>query len=262
MPQDTGSSNFGKKVFFLYPHSVIQSELIYSLIRNEYEVCTLKDHKKIKLILNKYQDSILFINIDEHLTEQEWVEFVKYIMENQDTSTVQIGILSYNENSSLQEKYLMDLMVPCGFIQLKLGTKQSTEIILKTLEINEAKGQRKYVRAQIGPNINATFNVKYQGDYISGEIKDISSVGMSCIFTDKDFIVEKNTFLQSIQLKLHGKIIMIDGIVFGRRVVEEGPDLFVVMFTNSCTLENKRKIHEFIGTCLQFNLDEEIDQLY
>ena len=35
----------GKKVFFLYPPSVVTDELVWEVVRNEYEVYLLKDHK-------------------------------------------------------------------------------------------------------------------------------------------------------------------------------------------------------------------------
>ena len=70
-------------------------------------------------------------------------------MASPDTGSVQIGILSYNEDRELAEKYLMDIGVQCGFIKLKLGLQESIAIILKTLEATEARGNRKYVRAKL-----------------------------------------------------------------------------------------------------------------
>ena len=61
----------------------------------------------------------------------EWEEYIKGIIGSEGTKDVRIGIVSYNENKELAEKYLMELMVPCGFIRLKLGIEESTQIILK-----------------------------------------------------------------------------------------------------------------------------------
>lgn len=44
----------GKKVFFVYPHSVIQNELIQDLIDREYEVYFINDHNKIQSICEYY----------------------------------------------------------------------------------------------------------------------------------------------------------------------------------------------------------------
>lgn len=254
-------SKFGKKVFFLYPHSVIESDLIHDFIHNEYEVYTLKDYKKVKLLLKKYSDSILFINIDEVLNEAEWQEFVQSITKNEKYKGTQVGILTYNENEELAKKYLIDLAVQCGFIQLKLGKDQSRNIILRTLEANESKGQRKYVRATSVNTKRSTFNVKIGSELREGYVNDISSVGMSCVFED-NVNISKNTILRNMQLKLNGKLILADGIVFGSRPLNEKKLTYVVMFTNSVTEDSKIKIHAFIGDTLQANMNKEIEELY
>ena len=115
------TSDLGKRVFFLYPHSVLQDQLVSKIIEQEYEVYLLSDHVKALKILGVYNDSILFVNIDERLKEKEWEEYIKGIMSSEGTKNVRTGIVSYNENKELAEKYLMDLMVPCGFIRLKRG---------------------------------------------------------------------------------------------------------------------------------------------
>ncbi len=47
----SGTEN-GKKIFFLYPQSVIQDELISFLLKNEYEVYFLSDYMKATKIFN------------------------------------------------------------------------------------------------------------------------------------------------------------------------------------------------------------------
>ena len=106
----------GRKVFLLYPHSVIQDDLIYTLVQSEYEVYRLKDHNRALRILEKFPDSILFINIDERLDESEWEEYIRGIARNPALDSIRIGILSYNNNEELKKKYLMDIGITCGFI--------------------------------------------------------------------------------------------------------------------------------------------------
>ncbi len=253
-------NQFGKKIFFLYPHSVIKSDLIHEFIENEFEVYTLKDYKKVKLILKKYSNSLLFINIDDVLNEQEWYDYVSSITTNPDFSGIQVGILTYNENTGLSEKYLMDLTIPCGFIQLKLGKEDSRAIILKTLEVNESKGDRKYIRATSTNSLKSTFNVQIMNDLKTGVINDISSVGMSCFF-DTEIELTKNAFLPKMQLKLNGMLILVDSIVFGSRKIDDKM-LMVIMFTNSITDDSKSKIHKYIGEVLQSNIENELNEIY
>ncbi len=255
------NNQFGKKVFFLYPHSVIKSDLVHDLIMNEYEVYTLVDHRKVKLLLKKYTDSIIFINIDDNLSETEWFDFIKTIMKDPAYSSIRVGILTYNENAQLAEKYLMDLSVPCGFIQLKLGKEDSKNIILNSLNANEAKGNRKYIRATSDNSLKSTFNVKVGNELKTGVINDISSVGVSCYF-DGDITLAKNAFLPKMQLKLNGKLVLVDAIAFGSRDMPNDKKLMVIMFTNNMTEDSKSKIHKYIGEVLQSNIQKEISEIY
>ncbi len=254
-------NQLGKKIFFLNPHSVIESDVVHDLIRSEYEVYVLKDHKKVKILLKKYPDSIIFINIDEHLNEKEWIEYVESITNNPDYHGVQVGILTYNENEELAQKYLMEISVTCGFIQIKLGKEESKQIILKTLDANESKGKRKYIRATSNNILKSTFNVKIGSGLTTGKVHDISSAGMSCIF-DEEITLTKNALLSKMQLKLNGKLVLVDGIVFGSRSISEKELLMVIMFTNSVTDDSKSKIHKYIGEVLQSNIDKEISDIY
>ena len=244
------NGKLGKKVFFLNPHSVIQDEMVNLLFKNEYEVYLIKDHKKCLRILDKNPDSILFVNIDDELNDTQWEEYIRSIMRTPATSNVRIGILTYNDSQELKKKYLMDIGLPCGYIRLKLGLSESTKIILKTLDANEAKGTRKYVRAKCMNN--ATFNVKFNGSIREGDIKDISTAGMACTMT-KNVEIPVRSLLKGIQLNLKGALCLLNGFVAGIR--REDQWVYVIMFTPDMSTQNKEKIRHYI----QRNLQQEID---
>ncbi len=244
---------WGKKIFFLYPHSVIQEQLVHALIQQEFELYLLKDHRRAVRILQKFPDSILFINIDEGLEESEWEDYVRNLMNSPETKEVRIGILSYNEERDLAEKYLMELAVPCGFIGLKLGLVESTQIIFKTLAANEARGRRKHVRATCKDPNQASFNVKMANKVYDGSIVDISAVGMACTFK-ADFQPKIGTRFDDIQLRLKGKLCMIAGRVAGFH--HEQKNRYVLMFDPGMTNESKGKIYNFIHRTLQDDMDQ------
>ena len=243
----------GKKVFILYPHSVIQEELLYTLISNEYEVALLKNHTRTLTLLEKFPHSILFINIDEKLSEEQWAEYIQGIMNNQALKDVRIGILSYNNDVALKQKYLMDIGVQCGFIQLKLGLAQSTKIILTVLEANEAKGRRKYVRVNCKSDKNAIFNVRVSETVLPGNIVDISSIGMAITFENADPRLQKNSLLDGIQLRLKSSLVSLSGVVLGFR--EAKPRIYVVLFTPKTANTEKEKIRRYIIHALQSSID-------
>lgn len=243
----------GRKVFFLYPHSVIQTDILEIIIENEYEVYFLRDHGKAIRVLRRFEDSILFVNLDEELSEPEWESYIQSIMKGENTGNTKIGILTYNEDPELTKKYLMELMVPCGFTRLKLGLAESTKIILTSLHANEAKGRRKFVRASTRGTERATFNVKVNDTTLQGLIWDISVAGMA-VTLEETATLPIRTVLQDMQLKLWGSLVRVHGVVTATRSGEGGG--LIVMFGTTVSKESRGKIHAFIHRWLQAEMDE------
>jgi len=250
------AETLGRKVFFIYPHSVIQNQLIQDLVDREYEVYFINDYKKVESICEYYTSPIIFINIDEGLEEPEWEKLIRNLMKNESSNHSMIGILTYNENALLTQKYLMDLMVPCGFIKLKLGVNDSTDIIIKTLDANEVKGKRKYVRANCNTD-KATLNISYKGSLYSGSIVDISSVGMAVNF-DNNLDLEKNAYLKDIQLKLRGILLRVSAVVIGHRDVEGDKTIYVLLFDQYVTTQIKSKLRSYINRTLQNEMERKL----
>jgi hypothetical protein len=244
----------GKKVFLLYPHSVIHEEMLDILIMSGFETYTLRDHKKAVKLLEKFPGSIMFINIDEGMPENEWETYVRNLQENPKTQDSKLGILSYNQDKALMEKYLMRLSVPCGYIHLKLGIQQSTKIILNALEANEAKGRRKYIRAFCEDDPNAAMNYKSGEEFFQGKILDISSAGIAARIT-KFPEMPPNSVLKDVQLKLRGGLVMLNAILMGKR--RDDKDVYILIFDPSKTdQDSKIVIHRYIKQSLQKYIDQ------
>jgi hypothetical protein len=253
MEQSEGPAQ-GKKIFLLYPHSVIRQEMLDLLIMAGYETYTLVDEKKARKLLEKFPGSIMFVNIDEGLKENEWETYIKALIEDPKTKDSRIGIMSYNQDKTLMQKYLMDLAIPCGYIQLKLGLQESTRIIMSALEANEARGRRKYIRADCEDDINATLNYKSaEGAIFHGKILDISSAGIAAKF-DKFPLPPPNTVLDSMQIKLRGGIILTNMIFMGKR--RDNQNILILLFDGKLSQEHRIVIHHYIKICLQKYIDE------
>ncbi len=245
----------GRKVFFLHPHSVIQNDMIDILINHEYEVYIINDNEKMLKLAEIFPEAILFINIDEKLSEEEWEAYVRNILKNKNLIS-RIGILTYNKDKNLAQKYLMNIMVPCGFIILSLGLEQSASTILKMLHVNEAKGRRKFLRSAC-VNDNTKFNLKLNNNIYTGSIIDISIVGMAVVF-DIDINIELKTFIDDIQLQLKGIICRTQGIVIAYRDNNKGG--YVIMF-NKTDEGTRKKIHNFIYNQLQMDMQTTINSI-
>jgi len=242
----------GKRVFFLYPHSVIEDKIVSVIIRGEFEVYLVYDKAKTVSLMKKFPGSILFINIDRELQEEDWEKYITSIRNSEGTADTQIGILSYNEDKDLSKKYLMDIGIQCGFVRLKLGVEESSKILLKTLIATEARGKRKYVRARCDKLSNVSFNIQNGGGRYTGSIIDISVAGMACTFSNSAHYSPGDR-IKDIQLVLKGKRVSVSGILAGKRDTD-GSDLYVIMFTEPISGESKDKIHDFIHLALQENI--------
>ena len=244
---ESNTSITGRKVFFLYPHSVLQSDLLDILIDYEYEVYLVNDYKKMILAAEKFPGSILFINIDEVLQIGEWENYIQGLLTNEKTWGIQIGILTYNNDSELARKFLMELMVQCGFIVLSLGLEKSVPILLKMLEANEAKGRRRFIRAATAENENTKFNVRIKNLIYTGRILDISIAGMAVSF-DNMVELEVKTEIKDIQLIIRGIICRVSGIIAGNR---QGDDNCFVILFKEVDDKSRVKIHSYIYKQLQ-----------
>jgi len=242
----------GKKIFLLHPHSVIREEMLDMLIMAGYETYTILDEKKARKLLKKFQGSIMFINIDEGLKEKEWETYIRDIQEDPATKDSRLGIMSYNQDRDLMQKYLMEISIPCGYIQLKLGLQESTKIILGALEANEARGRRKYIRAECEDDINAMVNFKTASGLAHGKILDISSAGIAARF-DKAFELSLSTLIKDVQLKLRGGLVMTDMTYMGQR--RDDKNVYIMLFDSKLSTENKLTIHRYIKQCLQKYID-------
>ncbi len=255
----------GKIIFFLYPHGIIE-ELAKELVRNEYEVYLIKDKEIMIELLKMNSDSILFINLDDmSLKEKDLDNYILKIQNDENLNKkVNIGLLTYKRKEHLIKKYLFDIGIKCGYVELNLKLYDTINIILKTLEANEAKGRRNYLRVKCGKN--AKFNIQIKDPnssfikfYINGTINDISSFGMACQIDEdkyKDFLVEKLK-LNNIQLNLRGFNCIIKGEVFLKR-----GDFYIIKFNLSANPHLKNNIYQFIYNELQNNINREIEEIY
>lgn len=257
--ESTGAKfDLGKKVFFLYPPSVVKDEVIVRLLELEYEVYVLRDHALARRVLRTYPDSIIFVNIDEGQDEKAWEQWITEVLADPATAGVGVGIVSYNADDSLREKYLMKVGARCGFVRLKLGAEESLRILSAMLQANEARGRRKYIRASCEGDALTSINIRHPRGTYNGTLHDVSAVGFSCrLDPDPNFL--KNTKLDDIQLKLHGVLLKIEGIVYGYR--NDGGTVYVILFTPRMESLARSKVRKFIQISLQADIDKRASTL-
>ncbi len=243
----------GRKVFFLYPSTVINEELIQKMIHLEYEIYVLNDKDNAHICLRNHPDSICFINIDT-LAANIWLEFIQKIQNAPATSKVSFGIIT-NSNSDEQKKlFTTDLKLDCGFISLREGHKHCLDAILSYADKNNAKGRRKYMRINC-ETIAATVNFALGDQSYILKIRDISSVGLCCFPTDKNIPrLAKGMMLKNAQLTLKGIRIQCDLILLGANKADERIQ-FVMLFSPNFDLNSKNRIKAYIQQANQSAMD-------
>ena len=245
----------GKKIFFLYPTASLKNQVLTELAQQEYEVYVAKDHTRLSHAIKKYPDSIIFINIDEGMKEQEWERWIGGVLTG--NPGVKVGVFSSSSDEELKEKYINRLHVSCGFLNLKLDMTKSVGTILDILKTTDAKGRRKYIRATTERETTATINMPYKGEFINGVIKDISVVGFSCIF-EKEADLRKNTLFKDIQIRLQSMLLKVEAIAFGARM-DGNEKNYVLLFTQRVDPDIRIKIRKYIQMNLQNKMDFEIN---
>jgi len=244
----------GKKVFFLYPTASVQNQIITELAQHEYEVYIIKNHIQIIRVLEKHPDSILFVNIDEKMQKKDWEKWFSEKLSA--LSEIKLGIFTSDTSDELHENFTGKYKVPCGFINLKVDMSGYINKIIETLNSLNVKGRRKYLRASTKDETTATMNMPFGGGIISGVIKDVSVVGISCVF-ENDPNLAKNELVKNIQIRLQSMLLKVEAVVFGSRVVES-EKIYVMIFTQRIDSEVKAKIRKYIQHNLQSKIDKEM----
>ena len=253
MNTNLGTNVEGRMIFFVQPSSVIRTELITELIKQEYMVALISDAANAKRLFYQYPSCLAFLNIDDGFSEEQWLAFVQEVRQEPLLANVRLGILTYNPDRKLAEEYLINRRVACGFVKLSLKMADSIAIITKVLEANEAKGRRKYLRVRCDENSRLSF--KDSRDLIEGRIVELSSVGMTCVLNpDKRW--PHHAVFESMRLKLEGGFCSVSGVVVGSRPLDRNEGtLYLFLFDTKTPSVSLDKIRAYMQRALQSSVD-------
>jgi len=245
----------GRKVFFLYPTVQMQNIIMDELTQQEFEIYTAKDAARLTPVLKKYNDSIVYVNLDDNTFKSElekWIEVARSAVPN-----VKIGVFSSSTDEEYKKKYSNKSYIECGMINLKLDMNRAAQKISETLESMNVKGRRKYLRASTERETTATINLPHDGNFIKGSIKDVSVVGISCTFDNNPGLKNKSLY-KDIQIRLQSMLLKAEAVVFGSRN-DSGNTIYVLIFnTQRISPDVRTKIRKYIQQNLQHKMDTEL----
>ena len=148
----------------------------------------------------------------------------------------------------------MEIQVQCGFVILKIGAAKTAEILVKTLEANEARGRRKFVRAACQPGMGQCA-IEHEGASIRGELTDLSSAGMALRF-EGDASFRVGTVFRGISIAVKGQRVLVDGFVAAHRSEEGSATIHVIMFSPNALDDTRReKLRSLVARINQITMD-------
>lgn len=231
----------GRKTFFITPDtSLVPANYLEDYFALGFECYFVEYDKRISLrskldvLLSIFNDVILFFNIDYNPEEFNWQDFIRRIKE-QYGDRVLIGVLftkrqSKEEKLRLEKKYLFDLGLTCGCVQLEYHKKQNFDIIEKILIANQAQGRRKNIRALCTKS--CTFSVFHDGMAYNGVLQDISLSHFSFVFPEGKLNVQSYEKLSDFHFNIKGFMFRSDAVLIMERPTETDI-LYIFAFTSS-----------------------------
>ena len=232
----------GRKTFFITPDETIFPEsFCEDFLAHGYECYFIKNDKKISLeqkieiLISVFKDVILFFNLDAEIPGMGWPRLIRRLREKHGDQFLMGALFlkrqSKDEKAFIEYKYLYDLGLNCGCIQLEYQKKLNYGIIEKVLFANQAMGRRKSVRA-IGNN-GTTFGFTYNKENINGILQDISLSHFSFISPEGTLELSNYERIEDIQFNIKGFHFRSSAVLVMRRILENGDALCVFMFTTA-----------------------------
>lgn len=235
----------GRKTFFILPDTSLMPESYledyFALGYECYYVAYDKRvniQKKVKVITSLFKDLIIFFNIDYNLNlpDFNWDDFVyDYIHEYDNAGSV--GILytkrqTKEEKGRLERKYLYEMGVRCGCIQLEYQKVQNFELIGKILYANQAQGRRKTIRALCTSACTYTYTYGPYKDSVTGTLQDISLSHFTILVTGAGLEIKLYEKIADVHFNIRGFLFRSDAVLVMERPVN-GDMLYVFAFVNS-----------------------------
>ena len=267
----------GRKTFFILPDTSLMPEsYLEDYFALGYECYYLpfdkryKMERKVKVITSLFKDLIIFFNIDYNLPNFDWDDYIyEYIHEYNNAQSV--GIMyakrqSKAEKALIERKYLYEMGIRCGCVQLEYQKNQNFELIGKILYANQAQGRRKTIRALCSSACTYTYTYGPYKDSITGTLQDISLSHFTVLVSGTGLEIKLYEKIPDIHFNIRGFLFRSDALLVMERPVN-GDMLYVFAFVNASGqngLESRTKglLVPALYKLLSVNCNAILDQMY
>lgn len=237
----------GRKVFFLNPPLSIENYVIECLKGDDYEVYVIPDYTSAKPVLRLYENAICFIFIDDGLTLEGWYNFIKSFEEDESLKSVFLGVISIKTKPKDQERFLMDLKLPGGFVMMDKKQEELYHQLDKILDINGARGVRKCIRLVVDESVkdvNGYFS--YNGLLYSFKLVDISVLGFAAVTPVKmASIFIPGTVIKNVSFTM-GRYSFVTNVIVLKKEIKDSNCTVIMLLDKKVAKSIKKDIHDFI----------------
>lgn len=231
----------GRKTFFITPDtSLLPESFLEDYFALGYECYFIENdkkmplQKKLEILISIFHDVIFFFNIDYTQGDINWPALIRDITDRF-TNQASIGVVytkrqTQDEKARIEYKYLYELGLNCGCIQLEYQKKINFGIIEKMLFANQAQGRRKNIRALCTKA--CTFSYKSDATECSGVLQDISLSHFSFVYPKGILNIQMYEKLADIHFNIRGFMFRSDAVLIMERPNAAGV-LYIFAFISS-----------------------------
>lgn len=251
----------GRKVFFLNPPLSIENYVIDSLKNEEYEVYKITDLTYAKPLLRHFENAICFIFIDDVLTIDGWFNFIKSFEKDESLKSIFLGVLTVKLKPKEQERFLLNLKLPGGFVMLDKKIEETKKQLEGILSINGAKGVRKCIRLDLKDRKDVNGYLTIGDQLFSFRLIDMSIMGFAAVLPLRlSKYIKKDTFIHNVSITM-GRFSFVSAITVYAVKENNGKLLLIALFVDGTSRDIIKKIHNFVYNSLDNNMKDLIDNL-
>lgn len=236
----------GRKAFFLNPPLSVENYVIEALKSEEYEVYKISEVSCAKPVLRLFENAICFIFIDDVLSLDAWYNFIASFQDDPSLRSVFLGVLSVKTKPKDQERFLMSLKLPGGFVMLDKKIEETKNQLEGILKLNGAKGIRQCVRLELkdSKDVNGYFSLGSQ--LFSFRLVDISPMGFAAVMPARMAkYFKKGNFLNNVSITMGRYSFVCSISIYGVKLAGD-ECILVALLVDGTSKEVLQKIHNFV----------------
>ena len=170
------------------------------------------------------------------------------------------------EKSLIERKYLYEMGIRCGCIQLEYQKAHNFDLVAKMLFANQAQGRRKTIRALCSSACTYTYTYGQFKDSITGTLQDISLSHFTILVTGAGLEIKLYEKIADIHFNIRGFLFRSDAVLVMERPVN-GDMLYVFAFvtssgTNGLDDRTRGLLAPALYKLMSVNCNAILDQMY